>query len=1316
MKSKAPEGKKITLIWLKRAGILLAILLLAPTLLFTVGWLNRDLLIDELQEWYQENNNGRLEIGEVNATFIYGFPNVGFTIKDIYQTGFDTILDKNSSISIDKAQVSIAATDLLSGNLQFRNIRIENAEIHSEVVSKKAISNYRRLKKQMQSNPSRGLELPGWISSHTKFRLRDVIFVSKDSMLNKYFNLELHDASGEINIENETITGTLDFEVMVQDLGFNTKKGSFLSNTMVSGNPKFILEQFNNKLSVPEFILEVGNQIFTTKADFDFNEVTAYRFSLENPKANFQEIKELLADSIAAKLSFFEILEPLDTKINLEGKFAFGDVPLIDAEFSTTNNRVKINDSIVLDHVDLNGYLTNTLNQTQDIGQLQPSRRDIKVLMESFTGDWDDIKIAASNSYYQSSDESLNYVNAAVKMYGPNETLAKVLQNENFKFIGGNFDLKANINGEVTSTYEVFNAATGSFTLKNTKVVLQKNNLQLPVEIIDLKLNDQNAILENLIINLPNEEQLTFKGTIKNISSLIADVPANPAVADVSLQSDALNINDLIITATEFIPSSENTKTNLKTLHETIEAIYRKFQPIFRLNLNSVEYDSISFDNLVADIEFIDAETVHLGNLSFNYQGAITNLNGTLKIPEPGNSVKEPIVINVATESSGPIKVFQDLFKIQLMDIKSGEFSFSGNVTGNVYRFEQLLNNANGDLKLIDAKFYYPEAAIDIELDALKVTVHDSNINLDRFIMEVGDHHPFALLGRIEEFPGFLLDNLDTNGKIYIALDAAFINIDDWIKTVNSMDFKAADKTLKNRDLAAVFADIYKFNPEFKVAVDSLKYQDIVTRDMAAKVYFKNDSILKLDDLSVRFKDSKALIKGELAAQNTENSKGNQNPFNFRFSAEAEGKSKDLNDLLQTVNFTLQSGDFKFNGSYEGKAQDLEILNSNARGDLILGSTVVDIENTDIQIPVDSLHLYILNNLATLEKLDVELPGKSSIDITGKIDNFSNFINNDQAIESHRSSFNIKSPYLDSRDIKKFLGNTTREKDSSKNQKFEIENLKEILSSINNSYFPSASIEIDSLIYDNFSVSDFTSEIGFNDSGDIVIDATRLNYSDGWIDLMLKAGVGTAQYLPVNIKMNIQDIDIKDLVKDLNYFNHDELRKAEKISGNLGFEFDVNGILNKDGKLDINSLNGTVMVNLKNLALYDYEPLIENIFLLKEERFEKLQLRPIKQSFEVIDGKIIIPRTQVQSTALQFFVEGEMIPGEYYNIWISVPWNNILKSRDGIKLPEKISFENSGAKFYIQVIQDKESKKERKRKLKTKFRLGNRKLKKIKED
>ncbi len=1311
MKSAAPKNPKSSSWWLKRTGIAVGILLLVPFVLFIIGWSNRNLIIDGLQEWYKTNHNGSLEIGRVDANFLSGFPNVGFTINDVYQTDFDTILDKESSILIDQARVSIGAQDLLKGDLQFKTIYINKARIHSEVITKKTPAQYKKIKKQSQANPKAGIELPGWLHPEkTNFRIKDVKFISKDTVLNKYFDLQARDVKGAILSNDQRSYGRLEFNILVNDLGFNTKKGSYINGAIVSGDPKFVLDKEKNTLLLSEFFLNIDDEKFRVTANFDFNSNTAYDLSFDNPETDFQAIKKFLPDSLSRKLSNYRISEPIVSSLKLKGRFRYGDVPFVDGEFSTQNNRLSISDSTWLENVKFDAYLTNNLNKEINPARQKPTRGDIKVIFDNFDAELKDLKISAQNSFFQSSDTARNYVNTHLKMSGSNETLTEIMRNKNFNFKGGNFNLAAHINGDISEPNEVLNSATGRFTLRDTRVVLQKNQLQLPLEIVDLFLNKEISVLNKLKVNLPGGDNLLLSGTIKNVGALLSNNPEDPALASVRLDSDDLNLNELLDTAMEAMPKNRKKTSNLKTLHETFKAVYNKFRPELKLDLNSLEYNRLTFTDIDADIRLADAETLLFKDLNFKYQQAVSRLNGTLKVPVQEAGVKEPIYLNVETTSSGPLGVFQDLFNLKLMKINGGDFAFSGKVTGNVRKPEEILNNVQGDLKLSNARFYYTNAQSPIELDSLRVAVNNSDISVDKFQVEFGEHYPFSLTAGIRNFPVFLLDDLKNQGSISVQLDAPYIDMDEWMQTISSLETDETKETGKKADLNAIFEDLYKFHPQFSLAVDSLKFRGLVSRDLSAHVYFENDEVLKLDDLDLKYGNSHARINGTVTAQNTENS-ASENPFDFDFSAEMKGKNRDLNDFLKTVNFVFRSGNFEFTGSYQGEAKDVKILNSDFEGDLRLGPSIVDIKEADLLVPVDSLHLKIKNNLASLDRLDIDLPGKSSLDIKGAIDNFSSFINNEQAVESHVSSFTIKSDYLNNKDIESFLETSNRKRDTSAGKAFKLENLKEILSNIHTSYYPSVSMEIDSLVFDGLAVSGFGSQIGYENNGEFKIEDTRLKYSGGRIGLSIKAGVRTSENLPVNIHVNAEAINLKKLAKDLNYFGNEDLKKADSIDGSLNFILNASGRLNDDGNLDMNSLNGTLQLDLDELALYNFKPIMEKTPLMKDERFEKLQFRPIQQSFKVENGRIIIPRTQIQSSALQVFVEGELRIGEYVNIWLSLPWHN-LKSTSGLELPKKTSFEEAGAKFYIQLLQDKDSDKARKQKLKTKFRLGNGKMEK----
>lgn len=1304
-KKKAGKSK-----WIKRVLIAAGLLLVAPLFLFTLGWFSRDLLIDELQIWYESNSNGTLEIGEVNANFITGFPNVGFSIEDVKQSSFDTILDKRTIIKLARADVNISAKDLMRGDIHFRNIRIRDASIHTQVLTEKNLQEYIELKLRKQLENNSGFELPSWIHpKRSTFQLQNVHFIAENKMLHKYFDLVAENVTGEIRSGDELIRGNIDFEVFINDLGFNTRKGSFINGAMVTGSPSFQLKKSNNKLEIPAFKLQLEDQNFDAKAQFEFEQLTGYEFSLENKITNLKKIQKFLPDSLTAKVQPYQLQEPMTTRLELKGKFAYGDVPFIHVDFSTKDNRLVLFEEHQLVNVATEGVLTNNLHSVDSLLE-QPGKRDIKLFFKDFSANLGDMQLNAQNSYYQSTATSRNQVKATIQVNGSNEAMAKALNNENFSFKGGQFSLEAAIDGNIDDPYMILNAGKGTFSMGNTRVVLEQNNVQLPLRKLQLELDHNNSTLRELKIDLPNGEHLNFRGNVKNVSALMASNPAEPAEARLRLDSDALNIDNLIDTATKFTSNNKEEQENLKTLHQTLAAIYKKFQPGFQLNINSVIYRDNLFQNLKAQVRLKNSEIIQFDQLQFDYQDAETLLSGTVRVPEVKENINEPIFINVSADTKGSIRVFQDLFNIQLISLRKGDFSFKGKFTGNIQYFDQLLRNAEGDLQLSETEFYYPEADLKFAMDTLHVGIDKSNISLDRFALETKDHHPIYLQSTITDFPSFLLEEDTETGSIAVKLGADYLDMDQWLESIAEMERDTLKKASQKAHVSNIFRDIYRFHPTIEIELDSVKYNDLISEDLQAYVVFENDSILKLDDLNLKFKETRAKIQGSVTAREPVMNTENENPFDFRFALAMNGKSRDLNELLNTVNFELSSGDFEFTGSYQGQAQDLSILNSNAEGDLKLGATLVKINETALQIPVDSLHLVIKNDLASLDRLDIDLPGKSSIDITGTIDHFSDFINNKQSELGHTSTFKIKSPYLDSKDIAEFIGADSAKIKKDSKAGFKIANIKDILRNINDSYYPSASIAMDSVLVDELAVSDFKASLNFDPEGKFKLTNTDFKYQQGSVGIQLLATIDTSEVLPVHLETEFSNINLQKLLEDLDYLNMEELRAAEKIAGTLHLNIDARTRLLPNGSMDLNSLNGTVKFDLQDLELYGFKPVKESVVLLKEERFEKLRFRPITQTFRITNGVVKIPRTQIQSSALQLYAEGEFKLDEYVDIWLSLPWKN-LKSNDGLQLPQKQSYEEAGAKFYLQLIQKKNSEEEKDKKLRTRFRFWNRELK-----
>ncbi|WP_179346204.1 AsmA-like C-terminal region-containing protein [Winogradskyella ursingii] len=1313
MQTPKSHKKRYTYLkWRKKILSVLLLIVLFPTILFTIGWFNRDTVIDYMQDWYNENNSGTLKIGSVNASFISDFPKIGFTLKDIKQTHQDSIADQFSSIEIEKAKLTIGAGNLLRGDIKFEKIIIENAIISSEVISERPLEYHEKLKQNEKNKP--GLNLPEWLHPDgVSFTLKEVKYLTKDTILNKQFNVEIHSIQGSYKRDQNRHNGNLAMDITVNTMGFNTNKGSYFNGARVTGNPNFVLDLENDHISVPEFLFNVDNQPFVLSANFDLSESDSYEFILQNSNTDFETLKTLLPRNISSKIELYNLELPINTNLNLFGEFAYGNDANIKVDFYTENNNIIIGKNTSLKNVSFSGQLTNNIYTTDSLKRIKKTASDLKITFNDLVADIEDIKVEIENAYYQSTPDALNYVNADILLKGSNEALAQLIETENFDFIGGSFQLNANISGNIPNPYQFIDKAKGNFILNNTQVILKKNGLQLPILVIDLDLNRGTSTLNQLVINLPNDENMALQGQLENISGLIAKNPVSTTTSHISLNAKQLNINNIIELAKEFIPESTATIDDRKTLHETLQAIYGQFHPSFDIDVEALTYNDVTISDLKSNIDLINAETILLRNFDFNYLEASTNIKGNVIVPKPESNLSNTININAEATSNGSISIFRDLFNIQLFRIDAGKYEFNGTVNGNVKQLSELLNNAKGDLILSKTKLYYPPADMDIAIDSLKLFVDESDMFLRKFDVEIGDLSPINLSGNIKKFPTFLLDEIPEDGSIYLKIAASYMDGDALLTEINS--FKNEDisnNKSNNTALSQLFKDINRFNPKIELAIDSLKYQDLNTENINALAFFENDSILKLDYLNFNYQDTSAKISGEVNAHTDYLEITNNNPFDLDFSVSIKGKSKDLNAYLKTKNFIFQSGDFEFKGEYKAQAKDLQIINSNGFGDLKIGHSIIDYNVAGLEIPIDSLHVEINDDVATLKTLDINLPGKSSVYFAGSINQFSDFINNVGSDTLRSSNFTIYSPYLDSADILKFLANSSYDKVETTKKEFSLEQFKGAMIGINSSFYPTANISVDTLSHNNLNITDFGLNLLFDKNSNFKIKDTHLNFYGGTIDLNVDVGIASETSTPVKIRMKIDSMDLNTLVTKFDYFDDQALRNTDKIGGNLSFSMSTKGIVDREGQLDLTSLNGQAELNLTDLMIYNYKPIMDNSVLMKDERFKNLKFRPIVQTFNIVNGELIIPRTEIQSSALHVFAEGRLKFDEYVNIWLSLPWKN-LKRNKGLTLPKKTTYADAGSKFYVQLIQDKTEEKKKNRDLKVKFRLSNRKLRKM---
>jgi len=406
-----------------------------------------------------------------------------------------------------------------------------------------------------------------------------------------------------------------------------------------------------------------------------------------------------------------------------------------------------------------------------------------------------------------------------------------------------------------------------------------------------------------------------------------------------------------------------------------------------------------------------------------------------------------------------------------------------------------------------------------------------------------------------------------------------------------------------------------------------------------------------------------------------------------------------LNDFFKSDQFLFTGGSFDFNTKFKGDATIIENVFDQTVSTLSFSKTSIKYKPHELEIPIDTIYLKIDKKDAYLTEFSIPIKeSNNSIHFSGKLINAPDLIFGGK--DGVQSELDVYSDALIWDDFLYLF----KQQNKTKAEKEEDLYFNEALKAIYKKFNPQLKISIKKFQYQNLIVSDLSSGFYFTEIDAVDLKKTGFNYRNGAVAMQLEFDISKPNITSFNIDIDANEIDLGSLLKEFDYFGLSALKEAKKIKGIISFETKMAGDVHEDTGLDTKSLKGTVDINLTQLEVNGFEPIIkvaDKVF--KKERFEDIRFAPIQETLYVSNRTIEIPQIEIQSTAFDLFVEGHLNYDFKTNIWVSVPLSNI-KKRDFLNIPDKKGFAEAGKKVYVQVKDDGKGN------LDYKFHLNNKKL------
>jgi len=324
------------------------------------------------------------------------------------------------------------------------------------------------------------------------------------------------------------------------------------------------------------------------------------------------------------------------------------------------------------------------------------------------------------------------------------------------------------------------------------------------------------------------------------------------------------------------------------------------------------------------------------------------------------------------------------------------------------------------------------------------------------------------------------------------------------------------------------------------------------------------------------------------------------------------------------------------------------------------------------------------NKSAYLKDFELKLPNNQTVHLMGQIENFMELFNNTNT-SNIRSSITISSKSMDfSNFIDAFKSN---HKIASQQNSIKI-----ILKDLYAKFHPTVSLKIDNLTYKKVSLEKVNANLNFKDWNTLNFSNVYCYYFGKKVAFEAQFDLSDASQTYFNTNLTVDDVAIENILESFDNFGYSQLSLPTDLTGIFKTNAFFKGVIDDDSGVNYNTIEANLDYSFKELRVKNFKPLIDaGNTIFKKARFVDVKFANINSSLKIKNNLISLPQTNVQSTAFDFFIEGDIDNSVGTDLWISIPLSNIRR-RDLTRIPNKKTFDEASNKVYIEIKADKNGK------------------------
>lgn len=598
----------------------------------------KDSLLEQARTEINSRIGGTLRIGHADISLFRHFPAVTLSLSDVSLRDSAWQRHRHDLLQAERVYISFSPfRSLFHRRVELGTVFIENGSLYFYTDSTGYSNTY-----LLSGHGSGGSSASSGSSGSSaasrspapsarsgleiglpKVVLSDVRWVMEKQDRHKLFDLAIGRLTGVIHRTDRELQFDVTTRLTARNFSFNTEKGSFVHNMLLSGHFGFTYNLASHILQADKARLDIGGYPFVLSGRF-FPTVKPDPFflTIDAQQVPFRAAAALLTPRLEQKLDEFDIDKPIDIHAQLDAGAADDPQPQIQVRLALRDGSVTTPTGNFT-HVSFSGSFTNEWVHGQGHQDENSALR-----FTGFTGQLGAIPLRADTLLITnlvgpqlSCDLHSRFDIAALNdLYG----------SQTLQFRAGICTTDLLYKGPLSENDTAGATVNGSVDLDSVAIVYLPFNFGLTNANGRLLFKDQDMVIDHLMARAGNT-QLQIKGAAKNLIVLI-DHNSESVSMDWTLSTAHLALEDFTELAGRMSTASSRRRAGSPALGAAAARIDNFLKAgMIHLNLNAADmsYQDFTGAHAKADLTFRDGE-IRLSRMTVEQNSGLLDMKATL--------------------------------------------------------------------------------------------------------------------------------------------------------------------------------------------------------------------------------------------------------------------------------------------------------------------------------------------------------------------------------------------------------------------------------------------------------------------------------------------------------------------------------------------------------------------------------------------------------------------------------------------------------------------------------------------------------------